>query len=334
MSDDEPVTDGFKNELYDGLLTVDLTPVGNGEVRLTVLFTGEEGEDLAEKGRYSREVFTRPTPRGEFLNNVEDTFTDEYPTVNAERAREELKEWCDKLAELGAEEQCEMLPDELQRIIENTHSVGIYDGEPTTAEVTLTLGGRTRQLSFTSKEMKTDSGGVLEHKLYDQFFQDITVEKEDWEIIRERWNDMAEVVFVNDETTEDAIANRVTDLMAEGLIAVGERDQVTNDTAACWFDEGNTAGYDEVGAEENIVWVQDRYLVDQLETAGKSVEYKGQLVKDLISRGDLLASSARRRWDDGDERSSFYPFEPETLGISESTVTFDPDGDNAAEVET
>lgn len=333
MSDDEPVTDGFKNELYDGLLTVDLTPVGNGDARLTVSFTGDEGEEVVEKGVYSKDVFTRPTPKGKFLNNVEDALDGEYPSVNADHARDELSEWVEEMADIGLEKQRKMLPPELQVVIESTHSVGIYDGEPTTVEVTLTLGGRTRQLSFTSKDMKTDSGGVLEHKLYDQFFQDITVEKEDWETIREQWNGMAEVMFVNDETTEDAIANRVTDHMAEGLIAVGEREQLENDSAAVWFDEGNTAGYDEVGDEETIAWVQDRYLVDQLETAGKSVEYKGQLAKDLISRGDLLASSARRRWYDGDERSNFYPFEPETLGVSESDVTFDPDGDNDDEVE-
>lgn len=326
---DSGTTDGFTTDLLGGAAEVDLTPVGGGEVALAVRYDG----DTVEQGGFPKEVFTKPTPKGQFLNSTEEAF-EQKPGIDAEAVRQELKEWCAEMAQIGREEETKMLPGDVQRIIDGTElPVEVYNGEPTTWHIELTFAGKTEELEFTAGEMIGASGKPLEQKIANEFFEKVDVEAEDWDKITERWMDNQTVVHESNESQNDAIANRVVDHIAEGLIAVGDRDQVTNDTAAVWFDEDNDGDAGQGDIDGPVVWVQDRYLVDQLETAGKSVGYKGQFVKDAVSRGDMAASSMSKRWLDGPGIDKFYPFEPETLGVSADDVTAETDGDNDDEVD-
>lgn len=329
MSDADAVTEGFVHDLLGGVMQVDLKPVGGGECEIGV----QCDEQTIERGQYPKEVFTKPTPKGQFLNNCERAL-EQTPGIEAEKGRQALAEWCAEMADVGREQEKQMLPGDVQRIIDGTElPVEVYNGEPTTWNVTLTFAGKTEELEFTAGEMIGASGKPLEQKIANEFFEKVDVEAEDWDKITERWMDNQTVVHESNESQNDAIANRVVDHIAEGLIAVGDRDQVTNDTAAVWFDEDNDGDAGQGDIDGPVVWVQDRYLVDQLETAGKSVGYKGQFVKDAVSRGDMAASSMSKRWLDGPGIDKFYPFEPETLGVSADDVTADTDGDNDDEVD-
>jgi hypothetical protein len=276
--------------------------------------------DVLESGEYSTKIFGSATLRGQFLNSVESSLEDRSG-VDAETIRNELKEWFAAMNEVDREEQAEkFLPDEIQRIIDGTqYPVEIHGGETTTWKVELSYAGRTRELEFEASEMVGNSAGALQEKIANQFFELVEIEKEDWEAIRERWHENSEVVNVVEETASDAIADRVLSKLGNTLKPVGNREDMGNDVAAAWYDPENTTVYDDAPEDAPIVWVQDDFLVDQLEAAGKNLEYKGQLIKNLIDRGDIHGSRGRRKWA-WDSYTKVYPFDPDALGVTPDDV--------------
>ena len=313
--------EAITEDLAGGSVTVKLAPAGGGEVNLAVKY----GDAVVESGTYPVSVFSKPTPKGAFLNSVEESL-EKRSGVDAADVRGELKEWLGEFNEMGKEEQQKhVLPAEVNAIIEGTqYPVEIYDGEPTVWKVTLQFAGRLRELEFTAAEIVNGSGGALEEKLANQFFEVVEIAEDDWLAIRDRWLDNTKVQHLADETTADAIADRVLAKIRERAIPVGEREKFGNAPEAVWFDEGNSTPSTQADPDADIAWIQGDFLVDQLERAGKKIEYKGQLVKDLIARGDLHGGSERRRWIDG-RRVRVYPFDPEALGMTVDDVAGDDD---------
>ena len=320
---------GIREEFAGGAVTFTAEPATGGGVRLAVKHKG----DAVAAGTYDRDVFESVTPRGAFLNSVEESLQPRSG-VDAGDIRRELKELFAELAEIIREEEADvLLSEEVQAIIDGTHyPVEIYDGEPTVWKVTLSFAGHTRDLEFTAAEMVSGSGAALEEKIANRFFEMVEIAEEDWNTIRDRWHNNSRVAFMSDETTSDAVADRVLEFLGDGVLALEERDKLVNAPSNAWFDETNAAGYSDAPPEASIVWVQDRYFVNKLETAGKTLEYKGQLIKDLITRGDLYGKSTRRRWGDGDRRK-YYPFNPEALRVDPDQIGERDDGDASGEVE-
>jgi hypothetical protein len=316
VSDPAENVEAFTEELADGYVTLEYEPIGGGQMRIAAYANG----DVLESGEYSTKIFGSATLRGQFLNSVESSLEDRSG-VDAETIRNELKEWFAAMNEVDREEQAEkFLPDEIQRIIDGTqYPVEIHGGETTTWKVELSYAGRTRELEFEASEMVGNSAGTLQEKIANQFFELIEIEKEDWEAIRERWHENSEVVNVVEETASDAIADRVLSKLGNTLKPVGDREDMGNDVAAAWYDPENTTVYDDAPEDAPIVWVQDDFLVDQLEAAGKKLEYKGQLIKNLIARGDIHGSRVRRKWA-WDSYTKVYPFDPDALGVTPDDV--------------
>jgi hypothetical protein len=170
--------------------------------------------------------------------------------------------------------------------------------------------------------MMNGSGGALEEKIANHFLVFLDLSSDDWEEIRDEWVENKTVVDTGDETAADVVANRVLEYITERAVPVDERDKLANDPKAVWFDESNAAAYDGADPDAPIAWVQDTHILDELERAGKKLDYKGQLLKTLIGRGDLYGPKTRRRWYD-DSRGKFYPFKPEALGIDADDVAPD-----------
>lgn len=312
MSDPADSADAYTEELAGGYVTLEFEPVVGGQMRIAAYANG----DVLESGEYSSKIFGSATLRGQFLNSVEQSLEGRNG-VDASDVRNELKEWFAEMNEADRQEQADkFLTDEIRRIIEGTHyPVEIHGGETTTWVVELTYAGRTREIEFAASEMVGNSAGALQEKIANQFFELIEIEKEDWEAIRERWHANSEVVNVVEETASDAIADRVLEKIANTVKPVEDREDMGNDVAAAWFDPENSTVYGDAPPDADIVWVQDSFLVDQLEAAGKNLEYKGQLIQDLIARGDVYGSRKRKKWA-WDKRTKVYPFNPESLGVS------------------
>lgn len=323
------MVDAGTEEIADGYLTLEYEPVGGGQIRIAAY----AGGDVLESAEYSTKIFGSTTLRGQFLNSIEESL-ERRNGVDSGQVRNELNEWFAAMNEVDEEEQAEkFLPAEIQAVISGTHRpVEIHGGETTTWNVELTYAGRTRELEFTASEMTGMGGaGSLQEKIANQFFEIVEIEPEDWEAIRDRWHENSKVVNVVEETASDAIADRVLTKISNTLKPVADREHMGNDVAAAWYDPENTTVYDEAGPKEPIVWIQDDFLVDQLEAAGKNLEYKGQLIKDLINRGDLYGSRVRKKWT-WDSRTKLYPFDPDALGVTRDDVggTSDPNHSEVA----
>lgn len=328
MTDPTETVDATKEEIADGV-ELEYEPVPGGKIKLALHHDG----DLIQSAEYGSKVFGSDQLRGQFINSVSNDLEPRDGVDETDIARK-LRQWFSEMNELDKDEQKDkLLTPEVQAIIDGTnYPVEIHGGETTTWNVELTYAGRTAELEFTAGEMASDGGaGALKEKIANHFFEIIELESGDWEAIRDRWNEHSEVVNVVEETASDAVADRVLSKLANTIQPVGEREQMGNDIAAAWYDGDNSTVYTDAPSDADIVWVQDDFLVDQLEQAGKQLEYKGQLIKDLIARGDLHGSRARKRWA-WDSRTKLYPFVPDALAITKDDVG-GGDDPNHSEVE-
>lgn len=270
-------------------------------------------------------MFKKPTPKGTFLNRVEDGL-ESKDGVDESEVRSELNEWLNDFAELSADQEKEMMTEEMRQVVEAAHTpIEIYDdGENVTWHVTATYGGRTRVMKFSTGEMFGNSPQPLQMKWGENFYQRIEIESEDWEEIRDRWtaDENTSVELEQNETPDDAVADRVLGFISRALIPVEEQDRLGNEISMGWFDADNNADYPDADPGESILWLQDSFVINQLNSTSKSTEYKGQLVKNLISRGDLHGTTVRRYWTGGNGEEKFWPFDPAALNVSESDVRF------------
>lgn len=321
MTDDiTEVVDGYREEIAAGV-GLEHEPQPGGKIRLAAYYQ----DTPIHSGSYNIKILGSDTLKGQFINNVVDTLDDKNG-VDTEAVESELRGWFALMNELDKEEQADkLLTEEVQAIIDGTHyPVKVHGGETTTWHVTLTYAGITRELEFTASEMVSGGGAALQEKIANDYFELIEIETEDWEAIRDRWQENKEVVGYIEETGEDTIADRVLEYLGHNVTPVGERDKLANSPGAAWYDETNETGSSVVPVDSAVVWVQNSFLIDQIEAAGKSPEYKTELVKTLNRRGDIhgVESDGRKRWPNpqGKERAKFYPFTPESLGVSSDDV--------------
>lgn len=312
----------YRETFADGNVTLDYDPIGDGKIRLTAKHT--DSGDVLASGAYSIKIFEYNSIQGSFLNPLQESLA-ERNGVDADTARREVREWFGEMnAQLQEERENvhELLPPETRQIIEGTESVKVRAGETTTWHVELAFNGHTKEMEFTAAEMTHSGGAALEEQIANEFYEIVEIGEEDWRAIRDHWQSLKEVASVVEETSSDTIADRVLEFLSASIKPVADAEQMGNDVVAAWVDPSNEGGHGDAPADAPIVWVQSSALVEELETAGKNVEYLAKLVKDLIARGDLYGSSARRRWA-WDKRVRVYPFTPDALGV-------DPDDPGAA----
>jgi len=307
-------------------------PIGGGELRLRATYDG----DVLAKGDYAevtRGTHRGRTNRGEFINNVKDTVAS-VEGLDADEIGTSLRQTFEEFIEIAEEEERAFQAEHVREIINGTHEpVEIHGGEQTTWVVRLTYAGKTAELEFTAGEMVGGGAAALEEKLANYFYQLEDIEPEDWDTIRDYWDDHSELKTVVDETGRDAVADRFVNKVADAVRPLAELEQIPNDPSGAWYDENNAAAYDGAPADGPVLWVQGRFFTDKLEAIGKQIEYKGQLTKDLIADGALYASSVQRTWDGVfDRRTRLFPFDPRELGIGGDEIA-PPTGDNTDEVD-
>jgi hypothetical protein len=271
-----------------------------------------ETGDVLASGAYSVKIFEYDNIQGRFLNKLKESLADRNG-VDASESCRELREW---FAEMNAhlqDERTALLPPEAEQILNATERVEVRGGETTTWHVTLTVDGQAKELEFTAAEMTSGSPASLEEQYANQFYEILELGEDEWRTIRDEWQARKEVVAVVDETAKDSIAERVLEFLATAIMPVANRDKMGNDTVAAWVDRTNEAAHAEAG-DDPVLWVQDSALVDAIDRAGKSATYKGSLIKNLISRGELHGSGTRRRWA-WNRRVRVYPFVPDALGV-------------------
>lgn len=305
-------------------------PIGGGELRLRAVYDG----DVLARGDYAevtRGTHRGRTNRGEFINNVKETAAD-VDGLDADDIGTALRKTFEEFIEQAEEEELTYQAGYVRDIIEGTHEpVEIHGGEETTWVVELTYAGKTAELEFSAAEMVGAGAASLEEKLANYFYQLEDIQPEDWETIRDYWDDHSEVVTVVDETGRDAVTERFVNKVADAVRPLAEVEQMPNDPSGAWYDADNEAGLE--GTDGPILWVQSRFVSDKIEAIGKQLEYKPQLTKQLIAEDVLHAGNVRRTWNGAfPSRARLYPFDPRELGIGEDEIA-PPAGDNTDEVD-
>ncbi len=332
MTDPATTVDGTRESLAPDV-ELEYEPLPGGKLRLAVFYQ----ETPVHSSEHNTKILGSDQLRGTFINKVADAL-EAKGGVDTGAVETSLREWFAAMNELDREEQKDkLLPEEIQQIIDGTqYPVEVHGGETTTWHVTLTFAGRTRELEFTAGEMVSGSGAALQEKIANEFYELVEIEQADWEAIRERWQEHKDVVDVVTESASDTIADRVLEYLGQRITVVGDREKLANAPGAAWFDPENTTVADVAPTDAAIVWVQDSFLVDQLEAAGKNLEYKSQLIKTLNQRDDLygVPDETRQRWPNaqGRDRARFYPFHPDALGVDGNDVG-GHDDPNHSEVE-
>lgn len=313
------MTGGGEVSFASGAVTLEFAPQFNGKIRLSARSDGE----TLEAGKYSDTVFDTPQVRSTFLKPVEESL-EGREGVDAAEVRREMREWfagmSDRIESTDATDD-PTLPDEAKRIIRGTESVEVHGGETTTWNVDLTLDGKTATLRLDYKDWTSSNPTALRDELARRYYKSVPLDESAWHAIRDEWEDRQKVVSVTKETASDAVANRVLESLSESLRVVDDREHMARDPANVWYDGQNETGLDApgVGPDSSIAWVQSKFLNDHIESAGKQVGYKAQLVQDLKARADLYDGRWRKTWG-WDSRTAVYPFDPEVLGINGDDV--------------
>src|SRR6056297_1174217 len=266
--------DNVGEQLVDiaGGVELGFEPIGGGQLRLRAVYDGA----VLAKGDYAevtRGSHRGRTNRGEFINNVKDSVGG-IDGLDADEVGTSLRQTFDEFIEVAEEEELAFQAEHVREIIDGTHTpVEIHAGEETTWVVELTYAGKTAELEFTAAEMVGGGAAALQQKLANYFYQLEEIEPEDWETIRDWWDDHSEVVTVVDETGRDAVADRFVNKVADAVRPLDELEQMPNDPSGAWYDADNAAAFDDAPADGPVLWVQSRFYADKLEAIGKQLEY-------------------------------------------------------------
>lgn len=305
-----------------GPIELQAAPVAGGKIHLTARRNG----DVLESADYSRKIFSEMSIRGQFLNSVTESL--EGTDVDPEATRSLLNQWFAEKNDEYQEESGALLPDHIRQVRDSVESVEIYGGDPTKVVVTLTWKGKIRELDFTADEFNEGGAKLVSH-MANQFFEfGFDCGSEEWDAIRSKWEDMAEVAGYIDETAEDTHASRLLEYLSHDVVPVSEKADLENNPHSAWVDPENRTGTPLAPPDAPIVWVENTFIMDTLERVGMDVGKLGQIIQNLDKRGAIYGTKdeARKRWPNsqGKDRAKFYAFRPDALGV-------DPDdfaGDN------
>jgi hypothetical protein len=315
MVDPVDTAEAYRDEVMPGL-EFEWEPQGGGGFRLAAYYDGS----VIESGEYPSSVLSKPNVRGKFLNSVEQSL-DDTNGIDSGDARTALKQYIAELADLSEDESVEYtLSDAAGQIIKGTEKVEVHQADETVWYVTLEYNGETARLEFSNGEMLGD-GGALVEKIANRFVDFIELSGEEWQEIRERWADRKEIVERHGETATDAIINRVVTYMDQQKQVVADREKVGNGTETVWYDSDNATLVDEANADGAIVWVRDEFVTEAIEAAGKSVEQKAPLVRDMSANGVLYRGNMGKQWgEDWSKPRKVYPFNADHFTVTDSDL--------------
>lgn len=327
MIDPADAADGaLREEVMPGL-EFEWEPLAGGGYQLAAYYD----DSVIENGEYPSSVLEKPTVRGQFLNSVE-TALEDTPGIDAGDARTELNGYIAELADLSAEESVEYtLSDVAAEVITGTKRVAVHQADETVWYVTLEYRGDTARLEFSNGEMLGD-GAALVEKIANTFVEFVALSAEEWQEIRDRWAEEKEIVEQHNETATDAVINRVVNYLDQQKQVVTDREKIGAGTETVWYDPDNATLVDEAGADGPVVWVRDEFVTEAIEAAGKNVEQKASLVRDMSANDVLYSGNMGKQWGtDWSKPRKVYPFNADHFTVTDSDTN--DGGDAHSEVQ-
>lgn len=328
------MTSSIEETFAGGAVTVKATPVETGTVEFKLRYGGETlyseaYQRVFESGKYPRQQ------RSEVCNKFAESLSG-VDGIDGDSVADSVKNWLHDLKNTNEDVAVGPLA---QEIVDGTETpVEIWEApdENTVWRVTLSFRGTTKELEFDADVMVGDGSTELATKLIHNYHERVEVTEEDWNEIADYWYNHSEVVGRTTVDTNDEIANRVLSFLANSVEPTQKRENLENSHATAWVDESNDGGAKETDGP--VVWLRDDLLTDELEAAGKKIQYKGQLIQDLKRAGHLYdtpgenTSKRPQSWTPGSSRPRVWPFDPDSIDVDPS-VTSDDSSEAHSEVD-
>lgn len=308
-----PDTAGLRVEVAD-VIEVDISNPSGEPLRVVTRCH----DDVIDDSNYGKRVFADRTIKGQYLNTVQEQLN-EITGVDAAGIRSELAAALSAVGERWGELGVELLPGELQDLVDGTHyPIHVYVGDPTEWVVTITAWGETHTITFTTSDIQ-GGAAALETKILNEWVEFVDVTDSDWETIRDEWKQHIEK-HDGGLSEDEALAEVLLDHLRSAVIRVDAKDALPNDKANVWLDEGNSVGYapdddgDEI--EADIAWMRNDMVREAFSRAGGKDTQVSQASTALQKVDATYGPAAQKRWDDGTQRR-FYPFDPDALALDQ-----------------
>lgn len=327
----EPGDDLFP--IGDGI-AADYQAISGGRLRLT-FYAGVDTGD-----RYNIcTVETDPdfyakteNERGRVKNRLLDAIDEHCTDISKEVVRGGYEELCRSFEEVDVADDKDLRSPITNKLLRETDSVEMHAGEES-ATITVHLSrldGPSLSIDFDEVEWTSpDCGDKIRQQYYVAHQDLIDVSADEWETLRDIWNDQIERVVRDEGTDDDETAHELIRRLSSRVRVTEDYDEIRNDPKIALYDRNNDDRDDsEIQAEHgdvDVFWVQMAVINEVLdEIPEASPKNKGNLARRLISNDTLL----RGRKTFGKDDLPVWAFDPESFG-GRSLVDDDEDQDDA-----
>ena len=338
-STDDAADPSNRFRLGEGI-AVEYAGTEGGKIRLT-FYAGADTNDMSQiyTEIVSPDFYARhQNERGKVKNRLVKAAPDDVPE---DVVRGEFEQLCRRFEEADVVADEDLRSPIVNQLLDETQSVEVHAGDED-ATITVQLSrddGRGLTLSFDASEwVSNDPTAKIREQYYVAYRELIEVTPEEWETLREAWDDRVERVVRDESSDDDETIHALIRELKKRMKVIEEYDKIRNDTKNVLYDRNNNDRADsqiqERHDEVDVLWVQSSVITELLdEMPGTSPDDKGTLASEMIRDGTLLRS--RRQF--GTDKLSMWAFDAEVFGgrilVGESEDDADDadDGDESDE---
>lgn len=324
MSTAGPNSDGAGSDpdlsrLGDGI-AVDYQAIGGGRLRLT-FYAGADSADLREicTEETVPDFYDRPeNERGRVKNRLLDAIDEHCDDVSKEVVRGGYEELCREFEEADVVEDEDLRSPIVNQLLRETECVEMHaSDENATITVQLSrVGGPSLSIDFDEVDWtSSDCGDKIRQQYYVAHQELIDVAPEEWETLRDVWNDQIERVVRDEGSEDDETAHELIRRLSNRIKVTEEYDELQNDPKIALYDRENNDRADSEIQEEHgdvdVLWVQAAAISEVLEEIPEATpDDKPNLARRLISNDTLL----RGQKTFGKKRLPVWAFDAEWFG--------------------
>lgn len=329
--------------LGDGV-RADYQAVEGGRLRLT-FYAKAGGDDLrkicteeTDPDFYAKHDNERGRVKNRLLDAVDEHCDDD---VSKETVRNGYSRLCQTFEEADVVDDEDLRSPIVNQLLRETESVEMHAADDS-APITVRLGRPGTDLSIDFNEVEwtsSDCGDKIRQQYYVAHRELIDVTGDEWETLRDIWNDQIERVVRDEGRETDDTTYSLIRRLRNRIKVTEEYDELRNDPKVALYDRNNEdrgdADIAETHGNVDVLWVQTAAISDVLDDMpGTSADSdtKATLARRLLDDDTLL----RGRKTFGRDRLPVWAFDPERFGgrslIGDGDEDEGDDGDRGVSV--
>lgn len=327
-------------DLGDGI-AADYQVIEGGRLRLT-FYANADTADMTEITvvETDPDFYDRPeNERGRVKNRLLDAVNEHCDGVSDELVLGGYEKLCRTFAEADVEDDADMRSPIVNQLLRETDRVEMHAGDDS-ATITVSLSradGPSLSIDFDSAEWTSnDCGAKIREQYHIKHRELIEIEPEEWQTLRDIWNDQIERVVRDEGTEDDETAHELIRRLSTRIKVTEDYDEIHNDPKIALYDRNNDnrndTEIDEQHGDVDVLWVQTAVISEVLDDLPGSTPPKNALARRLINDDTLL----RGRKGFGKDKLPVWAFDPEPFGGralvgdgDESDDDSEDDGDGA-----